>query len=54
LFRKRFREPHLKSLQLLLGEERPLLPVMTRTGNDQGVARRSLNPDAFRPSYEQP
>jgi hypothetical protein len=54
LFRKCFRQSHLKALQLLLGEERPLVPAMTGAGNDQRVARWSLNPDAFRTSYEQP
>src|SRR5262245_15802197 len=54
LFCECFRQSHLKALQLLLGEERPLLPATTRAGNDQRVARQSLNPDALRTSYEQP
>jgi hypothetical protein len=54
VFGECFRQSHLETLKLLLGEERPLLPAMTGSGNDQRVARRSLNPDAFRTSYEQP
>jgi hypothetical protein len=54
LLRECFGQPHLEALQLLLGEERPLLAAMTGAGNDQRLARRSLNPDAFRTSYEQP
>jgi hypothetical protein len=54
MLRECFGQPHLEALQLLLGEERPLLPAMTGAGNDQRIARRSLNPDAFRTSYEQP
>jgi hypothetical protein len=44
----------LKPLQLLLSEERPLMSAMTGAGNNQRVARWSLNPDAFRTSNEQP
>jgi hypothetical protein len=44
----------LKALQLLLGEERPLLPPMTGASDDQRLAGRSLNPDAFRTPNEQP
>jgi hypothetical protein len=44
----------LEALQLLLGEESPLLPAIGGTGDDQRIARQSLNPDAFRTSYEQP
>jgi hypothetical protein len=41
-------------LELLLGEKSALLPAMTRAGDDQRIARQSLNPNAFRTSYEQP
>jgi len=34
LFRKCFRQPYLKALELLFGEKRPLLPAMTRACND--------------------
>jgi hypothetical protein len=45
-------QPHLEALELLLGEESPLLPTMARPGDDQRIARQSLNPNAFRTSYE--
>jgi hypothetical protein len=47
-------QSHLEALQLLLAEESPLLPTMSRTGDDHRIASQSLNPDALRTSYEQP
>jgi hypothetical protein len=54
LARELIRQPNLEALELLLGEKSPLLPALTGTCDDQRFARQSLDPDAFRTSYEQP